>query len=241
VPLPSVLDPAASTLHRLRRSTRRAVLRRRRWLAAAAAAGAVVTGVAATADPPPDRVPVAVAGRDLPAGTVLRAGDLEQVGFAPGSLPAGVLAEAAVGRTLAAPVREGEAVTDVRLVGPALADPEPGLVAVPVRLPDAGMVDLLRVGDAIDLVATDPAAGLAAATDPVSTGASGGGSVVVARDVPVLALPVEAESGAGASSGTPDAGVRGGRLVVLGLADPQVTQVADATARSFVTFTWSSR
>jgi len=238
VPLPPVLDPATSALHRWRRSVRRAVLRRRRWLAAAAAAGAVLSGAAAVADPPPDRVPVLVADRDLPAGAVLRSADLELVDFAPGSLPAGVLDRRAVGRTLAAPLREGEAVTDVRLVGPALADPDPGLVAVPVRLPDAGMVALLRVGDAIDLVATDPAAGLAAATDPAPTAGSGG-SVVVARGVPILALPTEAQ--AGASSGTTDPGARGGRLVVLGLADPQVTQVANATARAFVTFTWSSR
>ena len=44
---------------------------------------------------------------------------------------------------------------------------------MPVRLPDAGMVDLLEVGDRIDLIATDP---------------QGGGASVVASDVPVLAL-----------------------------------------------------
>ena len=43
-----------------------------------------------------------------------------------------------------------------------------------MRLPDAGMASLLRAGDEIDLVATDPGTGEAA---------------VVARDVTVLATP----------------------------------------------------
>ena len=84
------------------------------------------------------------------------------------------LARAAVGRTLAAPLRRGEPVTDVRLVGPELTDGTPGLTAVPVRLPDAAMVALLEVGDLIDLIATDP---------------QGSGATVVAAGVPVLAIP----------------------------------------------------
>ena len=59
---------------------------------------------------------------------------------------------------LAGPVRAGEPLTDVRLVGASLAAAYPGAVAVPVRLPDAGMAALLRVGDRIDLVAADPRA-----------------------------------------------------------------------------------
>ena len=65
----------------------------------------------------------------------------------------------AVGRTLAAPLRAGEPVTDVRLVGPALAAGAPGADALPVRLPDAGMVGAARAGDRIDLIATDPQGG----------------------------------------------------------------------------------
>ncbi len=83
--------------------------------------------------------------------------DLTSVAFAPGSVPAGADA-APQGRTLAAPLRAGEPVTDVRLVGPALTDGYPGLTAVPVRLPDAGMAALLAVGDRIDLVSADPQA-----------------------------------------------------------------------------------
>lgn len=196
------------------RSVRRAVLARRRPLAALLTAVAVATGIHAAAAPPPPSVDVVVAARDLTAGTVLAPGDLRAVGFAPDSVPAGASDDAidAVGRTLAAPLRAGEPVTDVRVVGPALTDGYPGLTAVPVRLPDAGMVDLLRVGDRVDLVAADP---------------QGGGASVVATDVPVLAVPAAG----------PDVGATGlpGRLVVVGAAPADVAGIADASVRTFLT------
>jgi hypothetical protein len=208
--------PARRLADRLR-PVRRAVLRRRRLIAALLTAVAVAAGVQAVAGPAPPTVPVLVAARDLPAGAELAAADLETVRFAPGSAPAGV-ARDPVGQVLAAPLRRGEAVTDVRLVGPELTEGQPGLVGVPVRLPDPGMVALLDVGDRIDLVATDPQAG---------------GASVVAADVPVLAIPA-ADDQAGAS-GLP------GRLVVVGAEAGQVGPLAEATVRAFVTFTWPGR
>jgi Flp pilus assembly protein CpaB len=201
-------------LHRLTavlRPVRRAVLARRRLLAAVLAAVAVASGLDAAAAPPPDEVGVPVAARDLPAGTVLGADDLRTAGFAPGSVPAGLEPDAA-GRTLAAPLRAGEPVTDVRLVGPALTEGYPGLAAVPVRLPDAAMADLLRVGDRVDLVSADP---------------QGGGASVVATDVPVLAVP----------DAVPDVGASGltGRLVVVGARPSDVARIADASVRTFLT------
>jgi Flp pilus assembly protein CpaB len=202
-------------LRRLARSVRRAVLRRRRPLAAALTAVAVAAGLHSVAAPPPARVDVLVAARDLPSGVVLGQGDLTPVPFAPGSVPDD-LATSPAGRTLAAPVRRGEPVTDVRLVGPGLADAHPGLTAVPVRLPDAGMVGLLAAGDRIDLVAADP---------------QGTGARVVAAGVPVLAVP-----GAGSDAG--NGGVTG-RLIVVGAADgAEVTRIADAAVRDFLTFTF---
>ena len=120
--------------------------------------------------------------------------------FAPGSAPEAV-ADDPVGQVLAAPLRSGEPVTDVRLVGPELTAGQPGLVAVPVRLPDPGMVALLDVGDRIDLLATDP---------------QEGGASVVATDVPVLAIP--AADDRTSASGLP------GRLVVVGAEAAQVTR-----------------
>lgn len=197
----------------LLRPVRRAVLARRRLLAALLTAAAVAAGLQAAAAPPPAEVAVLVAARDLPSGTVLGADDLRTTGFAPGSVPEGVVdtVDTAAGRTLAAPLRAGEPVTDVRLVGPALTEGYPGLTAVPVRLPDPGVAGLLAVGDLVDLVATDP---------------EGGAASVVADDAPVLALPTD--DGAAGATGL------GGRLVVLGVPPSGVPLVADASARTFL-------
>ena len=199
-------------LGRLTRPVRRAVLRRRRPLAALLAAVAVAAGLHATAAPAAPSSGVLVAARDLPSGVVLTAGDLVRASYAAGTAPTG-LAAAPVGRTLAAPLRRGEPVTDVRLVGPGLARGHPGLSAVPVRLPDAAMVALLRVGDRIDLVAADP---------------QGSGAHVVAGDVPVLALPAGRADADAASGALP------GRLVVVGVPEDEVAPLADAAARYFL-------
>lgn len=199
------------------RSVRRAVLRRRRAIAAVLTAVAVASGLHAVTGPAPDTVPVLVAARDLPAGVEIADADLRTVRFAPGSVPAGVATDP-VGQVLAAPLRTGEPITDLRLVGPELTAGQPGLVAVPVRLPDPGMVALLDVGDRIDLVATDP---------------QDGGASVVADDVPVLAIP--AADDVSSASGLP------GRLVVVGAESEQVESLAAAAVRSFVTYTWPGR
>jgi Flp pilus assembly protein CpaB len=197
------------------RPVRRAVLARRRLLAGLLTAVAVAAGLHAVAAPPPAAVAVTVAAHDLPAGAVLEPGDLRTAGFAPASVPEGVAVDPA-GRTLAAPLRAGEPVTDLRLVGPALTAGYPGLVAVPVRLPDAGMVDLLRVGDHVDLVSADP---------------QGGGATLVASGVPVLAVPAT----------SPEVGASGlpGRLVVVGSDPADVAGIADASVRTFLTFAFS--
>ena len=104
---------------------------------------------------------------------VLTAEDLTVHRFPSGDAPAGADPHA-VGRTLAAPVREGEPVTDVRLVSPSLLAGYPGRVAVPVRIADADAVGLLQTGDRVDLLAADP---------------RGGRASYVAVDVPVVAVP----------------------------------------------------
>ena len=104
----------------------------------------------------------------------------------------------------------------MRLVGPSLTAGYDGLVAVPVRLPDAGTVDLLTVGDRVDLVAADP---------------GGGGVRVVAAGVPVLALPR-------ASDGPASAGLTG-RLVVVGATPGSAAGIAQAAVHDFLTFTFA--
>lgn len=208
--------PAPSRFSRVAGAVRRAVLRRRRLLAAVLTAVAVAAGLRAVAAPPPATVSVLVAARDLPAGTELESADLVTAEFAPGSAPDDLAADPH-GQTLAAPLRRGEPVTDVRLVGPQLTEGLTDLTATPVRLPDAGMVDLLRVGDRVDLVAADP---------------RGSGADTVARDVPVLAIPAEDAGGPGAA-GLP------GRLVVVGVEPHEVDSLAAAAVGSFVTFSWT--
>ncbi|WP_241238224.1 SAF domain-containing protein [Nocardioides pantholopis] len=213
--LPVLPDRHVSRLRRAARGVRRAVLSRRRLLAAVLAAVAVAAGLQAAAGPPPATEPVLVAARDLDPGRPLAAGDLVEARFAAGTAPAG-LAGDPVGRVLAAPLRRGEPVTDVRLVGPELAAGHPGRVAVPVRLPDPAMAGLLRVGDVVDLVAADP---------------QGDEPEVVARDVPVLAVPDVVADAAG--DGAP------GRLVVVGALDADVPGLADAAVRRYLTYSYS--
>lgn len=220
------LDPSPGPLLRLRRARRRlrrTLLAHRRLIAGLLTAAAVVAGLRAVSPPEPPRALLTVAARDLPAGAELTEGDLVAVEVAPDGVPDGI-AVRPLGETLAAPVRRGEPITDVRLVGSALTAGQPGLAAVPVRLPDAGMAELLEVGDRIDLFATDPQA---PAGDPAST-------TPVAHDALVLALPHDDAAG---HSGVMSAS--GGRLVVIGIAERLVPQVASASVRHFLTFAYA--
>lgn len=205
------LTPDQSVPHdrriRLRRAVRRAVLARRRLLAALCAAVAVVAAVQAARPGERPTVPVTVAAHDLPSGTVLTRADLVLRHFPAGVAPVGSDSRA-LGRTLAAPVRRGEPVTDVRLVGPTLVSAYPDRVALPVRIADADAVALLRPGDRIDLVAADPRRGTAA---------------YVATDVPVLALPLPADHEDATAGLT-------GRLVVVAAVPADVARIAGAAA-----------
>jgi len=214
------LDRPRSFLARVRRR----VLARRRLLAFLLAAGAVAAGLSAARPAPPQTTSVTVAARDLPAGTVLRGSDLTAVELASDDVPDGAETDP-VGETLAAPLRRGEPVTDLRLVGPALTEGHPDLVALPVRFPDAGMAGLLRVGDRVDLLSTDPATG---------------DTETVAWDAQVLALPdgsgEEGDAGDTESAGNGVTGALPGRLVVVGVRSEGVAAVSAAQVRGFLTY-----
>jgi Flp pilus assembly protein CpaB len=114
--------------------------------------------------PAASTVPVVVAATDLTAGTVLDPADLTLSELPTPLAPDGTSAEgsALAGQVLAAPVRRGEPVTDVRVVGPGLWSQVPaGQVAAPVRLADLAVATLLRPGDRVDVLAS--AAGTGAA------------------------------------------------------------------------------
>ncbi len=162
---------------RLRRPRSPATLLRRclaGLLAAAALALALRPPDLPSAAPPPG-TPVVTAAADLPAGTTLTEAAL--VVTEPAAAPGGATADpgALVGRVLAAPLRAGEPVTDVRLVGPGLTALLPaGQVAAPVRLADLAVAGLAGPGDRVDVLATAPDADRAE---------------VVARGALVLAAP----------------------------------------------------
>lgn len=169
---------------RFRRPRSPALLARR---VAAALLAAVALALALRPGPPaeaaaPQLQPVVVAARSLDAGRPLEDGDLALGRYPPGTAPAGVVAEPdlLVGRLLAGPVRAGEPLTDTRLVGPGLTSLlPPGQVAAPVRLADLAVAALVRTGDRVDVLATEPGAGeagtLASGVRVLAAGGSGEG------------------------------------------------------------------
>ncbi|HYZ37894.1 MAG TPA: SAF domain-containing protein [Pseudonocardiaceae bacterium] len=152
---------------------------------------------------------VVVAARDLNPGTVVQASQLALRRLPAQATPDGAARSpaAVLGRTLAAPVRRGEALTDVRLTGPDLTrsvSGDPELVSVPVRLADPGVAALLHAGAVVDVVTVGPqhdepvllargARVLAVLESPAHTGERDGKLVLVALD-PVAATRVAATS-----------------------------------------------
>lgn len=125
-----------------------------------ALAGALVVLAAVAAwrdDPRTDRTDVVVTTRDLSPGSALTADDIRLETRTASTVPDGSRSEvdSVVGSTLAGPARRGEVITDVRLLGPRLAESAAGPDAriVPLPLADAALVDLVRPGDIVDIVA----------------------------------------------------------------------------------------
>ena len=201
------------------RLVRRRVLLHRRPLAAVTAAAAVLAALQATSPPAPETVSVLTARRDLPSGTVVQRSDLVDTVVASTTVPTAVVrdAEAVVGRTLAAPMSRGEMLTAARTVGAGLLRGYPGMTAVPLRITDAAVVELLRVGDRVSFVVADPD-GRAAPE-------------VLLEDVAVVAIP-RSEQGA-LSGGTP------GRLVVAAVPSVRAGDVAARAATSILIPVWS--
>ena len=168
----------------------------------------------------PVTVPVMVAATDLTAGAVLRESDLVLADLPEPLAPDGVSAEGGelAGRVLAAPLRRGEPVTDVRVVGPGLWSQVPaGQVAAPVRLADLAVAALLHPGDRVDVLATDPQTGVAD---------------VVAADALVLSVTSDAPAGPAAAPPTTTAG-----LLVLAVPPETARVLAGAATTSSLTAT----
>ena len=196
-------------------------------LAAALTAVAVVTGITAARPAPPPTTEVVVAANDLSGGSVLTATDVKITRLPVGVVPAAPMAASAVeGRVLAGPMRAGEVVTDVRLVGPALLEGYTStagatVVATPVRIADAGAVRLVRPGDRIDVLAAGVPSELAAA------GITAAEVAVVASDVQVVTVPQESD----------DLAVVDGALIVVATSEQVAEHLAAAAVTSRLSLT----
>ncbi|CAN5329821.1 MAG: SAF domain-containing protein [Nocardioides sp.] len=201
----------------LTRRVRRFTLRHRRGLAAVCAATAVLFGLESLQPVDSDRVEVVVAARDLDAGGSLTPDDLTTARWPAELVPDGVIDP--TGMRLTGGVRAGEPIVDRRVLDTGMADDlrDRGLQAMPVRIPDATAVSLLRPGSLVDLWATDPATGEVA---------------LVADAALVLSVPTAPTDSTGPT------GLPGG-LVVLGVPSADVGKVAAAAARLYVTFTFA--
>jgi Flp pilus assembly protein CpaB len=138
-------------------------------LARRVAAGGLVAlaGIAALrSNPAGDYAEVVVAAHDLRPGIALTPADVRVEKRLAATVPDGSSAEpdAVVGSTLAGPARRGEVLTDVRLLSSRLAEAAvasragPDARMVPLHLADSALIDLVRVGDVVDVLAT-PATG----------------------------------------------------------------------------------
>lgn len=151
-------------------------------LARRLAAGALVALAAVTtvrSDPAGKYAEVVVAGHDLRPGVTLTAADVQLEKRLDTTIPDGARTdlEATLGATLAGPVRRGEVLTDVRVLGSRLAEATagPGARIVPLHLADVALIDLVREGDVVDVLAapaavpvdTPPTAPKVVATDAV--------------------------------------------------------------------------
>jgi Flp pilus assembly protein CpaB len=191
----------------------------RTLLARRIAAGGLVVlaGVAALRpDPGDDRAEVVVAARDLAPGAELSSDDVRIETRTAATIPDGAHADlaAVVGATLTGPARRGETLTDVRLLSPRLAEATAGPNAriVPLHLSETAVLDLIRPGDVVDVLA-------AAETDPRPT--------VVATDAIVVLV---SQKPTGAGNGTE-------RVVLVALPAHAANEVAAATLVQAITLT----
>lgn len=159
-------------------------------------------------DPADDRVAIVTTAHDLGPGTVLTEADLRLTSLPARDVPDGALGgvDEGVGHTLTGPARSGEALTDVRLLGSRLATATAGPDArvVPLRIDDAEVANLLRVGDRVDILAVDAEGAaaprvLASAATVVLVGPDDGGRSARAPVV-LAALPESTATAVAAAS-----------------------------------------
>ncbi len=205
---------SSTRIQSFRREIRRTLRARRRPLAAILAALAVVAAVQAARPAPPATQAVVTAAVDLRAGEILEPEDVAVVEIEPALVPEGALdpLDPPYGRSLAAPVRAGEPLTDVRLVqAELLTGFDTDTVLTTVRVFDPAAATLLEPGDRVDVIGSDPRGGLTAE--------------VIAYDVTVV-IPPAADDTATLGDGAP---------VVVAVDHATAIALADAAVRQQLT------
>src|SRR6476661_1405425 len=187
------------------------------------AAGALVilaAVVAVLSNPQGDRTEIVVATRDLASGVELTADDVRLENRTAATIPDGSQSDvsAVIGATLAGPARRGEVLTDVRVLGPRLAESVAGPDAriVPLPLADSAVLDLVRPGDVVDVLAAGSESGTDARPQLVATNA-------------VVVLVSEKPKGAGNGSD---------RVVLVAVGAHAANEVAAAALLQTVTLTF---
>ncbi|MFG1934496.1 SAF domain-containing protein [Mycobacterium sp. NPDC048908] len=185
-----------------------------------AAAGLVILAgvVAIRSNPQGDRAEIVVAARDLASGVQLTADDVRVENRTAATVPDGSQTDvgALVGATLAGPARRGEVLTDVRVLGPRLAESVagPGARVVPIPLADTALLDLVRPGDVVDV--------LAAGAEADSQ------TQLVATDAVVVLVSEKPKA----------AGIGGDRVVLVALPGHTANKVAAAALLQTMTLTF---
>ncbi len=186
----------------------------RRAAAAVLALLALLLAATSRRDGPTATV-VAAAGELAPGGRLTSA-DVRTLMVPAGLVPADALRspDDAVGRSVTGPVAPGEWLTSRRLLTDrTAAHVRPGSRLVPVTLSDAAVMDLLRPGDAVDVVAqlrsgnvAEPQVLAHDAIVAVAPGAPGGGPVATSTRARVAMLAMaedEAHAVAAAALSSP--------------------------------------
>ncbi|MGU3651835.1 SAF domain-containing protein [Mycolicibacterium sp. A43C] len=210
------LDPTVLTRVRaaLRPDWTRTVAARR---TAAAILVLLAAIIALRPDPAGERVDVVIAAADLAPGSPLAAGDLTVESRLTATVPDGAQTDIGdvVGAHLTAPARRGEVLTDVRLLGTRLTEATAGPDArvVPIPLSDAAVVELIRPGDVLDVLAAPD---------------SGSSPELIATRAVVAMVSTESD---GPSAGTQ-------RVVMVVLPRQAATAVAGATLTGHLTVTF---
>lgn len=193
------------------------LLRAARWhrrkLAVLAAIGAVLCTLAAIPSQDPHTVPVVVAARDLTGGQPLGEADLRIARYPADLAPTSTIAQpdVLVGRHLISSAGAGTPLTDHAVIAPRGLQAGVGMALVPIRLDDAAVAALLRVGDRVDVVASP---------------ADGSPARIIAAGSRVLALPANESSGG--PLGTVDSR---GPLLLLEVSPADAPDLIQAQAR----------